>query len=391
MRPSEHPSDLALLAMDDGELSAKAEAGLRAHLAACAACSRARAALLLAREHAVALGGVGPGPFARVRARHRLVKALEGEPRPAAARRSLGRVPAAVGVLALSGAALAVGGDWGPRERGPPTGAAVVEPTPVAPVAEPPAEQDLALAPESPPEPPAAPLARAAPRPARALAEPAAEAVDERGLRERALAAGEPTNWLALGDFLVQSGALPRGAAAYGEALRRFGSQPAGVRLSALLRGGRLALPDALAELEEPLSAAGRVQARRLRCEWGLAHRGDRAAVEDCRTFGRAHPDHPAAPALAFGAGRLAEIRLHDLPLAVAEYSRALLVADAAGVPSPEALFARARARAALGDAEEARADLRLYLHVAPEARHRDEVRALATALELVITAESRP
>src|SRR5690606_6333157 len=100
-----------------------------------------------------------------------------------------------------------------------------------------------------------------------------------------------------------------------------------------------------------------------------------------CQTFGRAYPAHPAVRTLALAAGQVAETRLADLPLAVAEYSRAIMVSEYAGFSSSEALLSRARARSRLGDREEAQADLRLYLHVAPEAYNRPDIRMLADAL----------
>ena len=87
----------------------------------------------------------------------------------------------------------------------------------------------------------------------------------------------------------------------------------------------------------------------------------------------------------AYATGRIAEERLGDPSLAVAEYTRALLMRGDDRLASGDALFSRARCRAQLGDLAEARADLRLLLHVDPSSAARGEVRALATRLAVAL------
>ncbi|MBM4281079.1 MAG: hypothetical protein FJ137_10070 [Deltaproteobacteria bacterium] len=123
-------------------------------------------------------------------------------------------------------------------------------------------------------------------------------------------------------------------------------------------------------------------RALRDRCVAGLRVRRDRAALRDCRAFGQRYPGHEAARALAFGAGGLAE-ELGALTEAVDAYSRAILLSPLVGATGDDALLARARVHAARGDDDEARADLRIYLRRAPQARDNVEVVRLARALGL--------
>ncbi len=120
----------------------------------------------------------------------------------------------------------------------------------------------------------------------------------------------------------------------------------------------------------------------RLGCQLRLRHRRDAGAVTSCRTFGQRFPADTAARALAFGAGGLAE-ELGDLRGAVDEYTRAIVLAPLGGTSGADALLARARVRTRLGDLDEARADLRVYLQSdrRPAATHDDEVQGLARAL----------
>ena len=120
----------------------------------------------------------------------------------------------------------------------------------------------------------------------------------------------------------------------------------------------------------------------RLGCELRLRYRRDATAVDGCRAFGQRFPGHPAARALAFGAGGLAE-ELGDLDGAIDEYTRAVVLAPLMGATGAEALLARARVRTRKGDLDEARADLRVYLQKDPRpaATRDDEVQGLARAL----------
>jgi len=74
---------------------------------------------------------------------------------------------------------------------------------------------------------------------------------------------------------------------------------------------------------------------------------------------------------------------LGALTEAVDAYSRAILLSPLVGATGDDALLARARVHAARGDDDEARADLRIYLRRAPQARDNVEVVRLARALGL--------
>jgi tetratricopeptide (TPR) repeat protein len=118
------------------------------------------------------------------------------------------------------------------------------------------------------------------------------------------------------------------------------------------------------------------------RCIDGLRARRDRGALDDCRVFGQRFPAHPAARALAFGAGGLAE-ELGMPREAIAAYSRAILLSPLVGSTWDDALLARARLYADVGELDEARADLRIYLHRSPEAIDNADVARLRSALHL--------
>ncbi|MCC7072433.1 MAG: hypothetical protein IT383_13980 [Deltaproteobacteria bacterium] len=141
--------------------------------------------------------------------------------------------------------------------------------------------------------------------------------------------------------------------------------------------------PGALHDVDEVLAPVQRAEPMRVRCELGLLKRRDRATLEACRAFAQQWPEHPGARVLAFAAGRLAEDELGDLAAAEAEFGRAILLAPLAGLPSTDALLARARVRASLGVLDEARSDLRLYLHQEPAAASEPSVRALMVRLDL--------
>lgn len=141
--------------------------------------------------------------------------------------------------------------------------------------------------------------------------------------------------------------------------------------------------PAAAAEVDAALMGSRHAEAMRVRCEVGLLYRRDRAALDACRAFAQQWPEHPGARVLSFAAGRVAEDELGDLAAAEAEYGRAMLLAPLAGLPSTDALLARARVRAARGVLDEARADLRLYLHQEPAAAADPGVRALMVGLAI--------
>lgn len=141
--------------------------------------------------------------------------------------------------------------------------------------------------------------------------------------------------------------------------------------------------PQSLAAVDDELARLRSSEAMRVRCELRLLRLRDVKAVEACRAFAQEHPEHPGARTLSFAAGRLAEDTLGDLALAEEEYSRALLLSPFSGLPATDALLARARVRAARGNVDEARADLRLYLHNEPGADRNAAVRDLVSRLKL--------
>jgi hypothetical protein len=141
--------------------------------------------------------------------------------------------------------------------------------------------------------------------------------------------------------------------------------------------------PEALDDVDAELAALKSASAMQVRCEQRLLHKRDREAVEACRAFGLEHPEHPAVRTLAFAAGRVAEDDVGDLEAAEEAYSRALLLSPFVGVTGTDALLARARVRAARDDLDNARADLRLYLHNEPAGKNDPAVAALASRLGL--------
>ncbi|MDP2342552.1 MAG: hypothetical protein Q8O67_16465 [Deltaproteobacteria bacterium] len=194
-----------------------------------------------------------------------------------------------------------------------------------------------------------------------------------------------PKSWQARADELVKRDQLVAAARIYAGAVVDS-DDPRGAALSLRGLAGRdPAVIDAL----DPLVAKiddDEVLARvlRLSCELRLRHRRDADAVDACRVFGQRFPAHPAARALAFGAGGLAE-ELGDLRNAVEEYSRSIVLAPLLGASSNDALLGRARVRTRLGELDEARADLRVYLQQEhrPADTHDDEVQGLARALHV--------
>lgn len=424
-----HVEDASLLARLAGDLPATEAARIDAHLASCPGCRGSLEAFQRVRGGLLA-GSQEPSPFASARMKRGLAEALRSGPvtAPRLVRRS--RAAAAVAFAAISGAAVAMTATRSTTDvpanlsESASTGASGAAMAPAVPVG--PVRAAAAVAREllSPPavvlERPVLSDVEASKRDGRQREErlqqrPRRGPLDEDGrasadgagqaasgvrvalahrdqrARERdrgealeaawqkATSGSGTPDWVALGDAFAQAGAIDRAADAWVEGLASPASATAAQRLSSAAREDVLD-PDAL--LQRLASAAlDNAEALRLQCEWSLRHRGDRAAVESCRTFGRAYPAHPAVRTLALAAGQVAETRLDDLPLAVAEYSRAIMVSEYAGVPSSEALLSRARARTRLGDRAEAQADLRLYLHVAPEAYNRGDIRALADTL----------
>jgi hypothetical protein len=320
-----HPDDATLLALVRGEDLA---AEMHDHVRGCAACSSAVDAFRVV----VSSAERAPAPFASVRMRRMLDKSLDGELRAQRSRWRPAHVATAMACAAIAGACVAAisTGAW---DRVAQTAAA----------ARPPHVGDDVVSVQS----------------------------DAR-IRE--------------GDALARSGHAEQAARLYVSALDGSWSDLAAERLRALVVGMGDAEAEALVahwlrELDRSVGRKRGQAAMRLRCEWALLFRGDRTAVEMCQAFAREHPADPAVQRLAFATGKLAEERLRDPTLAVAEYTRALL--GSAAVPTSDALFSRARCRADLGDVAEARADLRLYLHLDPRARERAEVQALVERLAL--------
>jgi hypothetical protein len=196
--------------------------------------------------------------------------------------------------------------------------------------------------------------------------------------------ASRTRSWRARADELVEAGDGVGAARLLVSALAR--DEEAAAALALVARR----FPAALDVIDDELAALRGGEAMRLRCEQRLLRARDHRAVEACRAFSQQHPQHPGARTLSYAAGRVAE-DLQDLGGAEEEYSRALLLSPFAGLPATDALLARARVRAARGNTDEARADLRLYLHHEPAALHEEPVRALARRLGLPLQPVSPP
>jgi hypothetical protein len=346
-----HVDDAVLMGLASG---GEPSADQRAHLAGCAACASALATFAAVRD---AARGAPVSPFASARAQRELERALDDDQRKQ--RRALR--PSAVGALAVSSAlvgALAFAAVTRPR----PVPAPAPAPVPVvatAPVSAPPAPVGVARASEPEASPPvvAPVLAPVSPvdAPPRRVAPRVRVSADE------LLARGD-----GAGAARLLVAALGRG-------------EPVESDLGLVLRR----YPNAFTAIDADLARITTPEAQRLRCAQGLLHRRDRTTVEACRAFARAFPEDPAVRTLALAAGRVAEDDLGDLELAEEEYERALLLSPFSGLPSTDALFARARVRAKLGELDEARADLRLYLHQEPAARHEAHVQELMQALDI--------
>ncbi len=189
-------------------------------------------------------------------------------------------------------------------------------------------------------------------------------------------AATPARSWREQADALVERGDGVGAARVLVKALAA--DDGAGAALSLVARR----FPDALDAVDADLARLKSAEAMRIRCEQKLLHKRDREAVEVCRAFGLEHPESPGARPLAFAAGRVAE-DVGDLALAEEAYSRALVLSSFVGVTDPDPLLSRARVRAARGDLDNARADLRLYLHNVPGAKDVADVAALAARLGL--------
>lgn len=313
-----------------------------------------------------------PSRFESARAARELELALDSAERH---QRRGWRTTAVAGAVALAAAAGVVGG----LALRAPTELADSSPAPVAP---------RPVAPEAPAIPAA--LATSAPGPvevAKGLDEPAAAPAL---LSAASLSAAPPSpapaaalaparrvdaGWRASAAALSAAGDDAAAARLLAQALLK--DDAAGAPLVAALRKG----PNAFDAVDAVLTSSRRPEPMRVRCELGLLYRRDRAAVDACRAFSQNFPEHPGARVLSFAAGRVAEDELGELELAEAEYGRALLLSPLAGLPSTDALLARARVRAARGVLDEARADLRLYLHQEPAGHGDPAVQALMRRL----------
>jgi tetratricopeptide (TPR) repeat protein len=195
---------------------------------------------------------------------------------------------------------------------------------------------------------------------------------------------GDP-RWLDVGEMSALAGSKDRAQQAFVKALAAPKGIEAANRLSRMATDGSLNGAAAINAIEADDAARQSPEGMRLICEWSLRYRGDAEAVASCQAFGQHYPAHPDMRSLALAAGRIAEFRLLDLRLAEREYSRAILLSQYANTPGTAALLARARCRSKIGEREEARADLRLFLHIQPEAKWREDVRSLAKTLDFTL------
>lgn len=201
---------------------------------------------------------------------------------------------------------------------------------------------------------------------------------------ERRLAGeNERAGWLPVGDAYIQMADAGGAVRAYVHALAGPEGSTAAQRLRTMVSKGLRAEDELLGVVSKHGDAAQSREGLRLLCEWSLKMQPDRQAVRYCQAFGQAYPAHPSVHRLALAAGLVAENHLQDWELAVEEYSRALVVSEFAELPSSDALFFRARARARLGQIREARADLRLFLHVDSSSWNRKEVDDLMRTLQI--------
>lgn len=329
-----------------------------------------------------------PSRFATARAGRDLDAALDRE-----ARRLAPWTPARVAIVAslaaCVGAAIAVGIGVDPGLNGPFAVAPHPEALPSLITAAP------AAAPAVPPSFPAVPTADAQDLPsppARGVATSVAAPPEEEPARLDAQRSARPATvalarrtgrgWREEAERLLDAGDGTAAARVLVSALAR--DEGAAADLALVARR----FPAALETIDDDLARLRGAEAMRLRCEQRLLRARDRRALDACRAFGQQHPEHPGARTLSYAAGRVAEDELGDLAAAEEEYSRALLLSPFAGLPATDVLLARARVRGALGDLEEARADLRLYLHQEPLAERDPSVRRLATDLGVHIETE---
>jgi hypothetical protein len=427
--PSTHPASEVLLALANEALAPTERAHVASHVSSCTICARGVAAFAeigrLARDDA-------PPPFAMARARRRLLDALVEERRAAVSMWRPRTVMVAMLVATLGGAAFAAvstsrlgwftGADaeaFSRRRSSTTTAEAATTEALQTPVAVPLSgpEADVSLAPTVAPDVDQAidqAIGRALRAPVSSRDEPArlepsrvrpstsvrapepksrrvalapggrsADAVLTAMRAELVLAPPGDARFVDLGDLAALAGDPRVALEAYTRGLAGSRAAEADQRLDRLVADGTLSEEDVLGAIAKEPAAQESAEGMKRRCATELRHRGDRQAVALCQRFGEQFPQHPAVRRLALAAGRTAEFRLDDPTLAVLEYSRAILVSDIAGLASTEALLARARAQAKLGAMNAARADLGLYLHVHPEALHRDDVRALATLVGL--------
>ena len=204
-----------------------------------------------------------------------------------------------------------------------------------------------------------------------------------RAEEERLSRTDAEAGWLPVGDAYIQMGDTGGAQRAYFQSLTGVEAVQAANRLQAMVSKGMATKEELIEELANHSPARSSAEGMRLLCEWRLKVRPDRQAVQACQVFGQAHPAHPAVHRLALAAGLVAENHLQDWDLAIEEYSRALVVSEFAELPSSDALFFRARARARLGQIQEARADLRLFLHVDSSSWNRKEVDDLMRTLNI--------
>ena len=402
---TQHPDDATLMEVAGGNASAALFTAVRAHAQDCAPCARRldgfHAVLDVARDNDTV------DDVAYARAKSRLMHAIGQE--AVLGRRPQGlwgsKVAAGVMLVAFSGAALALGAtaassDWFSRPA--------LTPSPV--VAPSPSPRPVPKAPEAPPHEAdatdvedsdavvIAPVeTAAASKPAASVTAPPApkrrvasstisvpkspllerqpvEFIDEKSHpephRKVALATGAKSvlatataaeaaartkaagaeEWIGVGDLYAHAGEAEKAGESFLSALKGPAAKTARKRLGKVANADRAAATRLLTTMREHFGPQSTAEEMRLQCEWGLRFRGDRRAVEDCQAFGRHHPEHSAMRTLALAAGETAERRLGDCPLAIVEYSRALVLGQASGMTSAGALASRARCREAIGD-----------------------------------------
>ncbi len=362
----------------------------RAHVETCAAC---RAEIAGQRQVLADVQDAHrhdrPDPFTVARHKRALMGRIGEAARP---RRRLNlQAAAALAIAACSGAAMAYGviryADRAPAVDPVVLGAPVpaAPAAPVAVVVDEPAPEAVEPAPvvEAAPAPVVTkrPAPKKRPKLARIEQKPSAKKVAARLLAEAADVPSGRTAHFDAGEVAALAGDADGATRSF---VRALGSKKGGAareRLEIMAGDGSTSRAVVLGLIRDDDVARNSKDGLKLLCQWSLAERSDREAVMFCKAVAERFGQDPDVRRLALAAGRVAEHDLEDMDLARRLYTRAILVSQYAGLASTEALLARARVLARMGERDAAAADLRLYIHRHPEATYQDDVAELMRSL----------